>query len=226
MSASPETSSDPPKQRRSRLSAERVLNSSLELLEEHGFDAFTVAEVSKRAGISVGAIYARFGSKESLLRAVHGRAMEVIALEHAALQAANGPAPRHLPESVVEAVGMVAGVFSRNRDLLRAFMHLGAVDEVISRRGSASSRELARRFKAIVLVHRDEVVHRDPDTAVDVAFRMTYCTFARQVMYGPEFESEPPVAWDELVAEVAAACVAYLLRPAGADVRGRARSSG
>ena len=77
-----------------------------------------------------------------------------------------------------------------------------------------------------MLVHRDEVGHRDPDTAVDVAFRMAYCTFARQVMYGPEFESEAPVAWDELVAEVAAACVAYLLRPAGADVRGRARSSG
>jgi AcrR family transcriptional regulator len=215
-----------PKQKRSRRSAERALDASLELLEEQGFDAFTVAEVSKRAGISVGAIYARFGSKESLLRAVHGRAMEVIALEHAALQAANGPAPRHLPESVIEAVGMVAGVFSRNRDLLRAFMHLGAVDEVISRRGSASSRELARRFKAIVLVHRDQVGHRDPDTAVDVGFRMAYCTFARQVMYGPEFESEPPVAWDELVAEVAAACVAYLLRPDGADVRGQARFSG
>ena len=76
MSASPETSSDPPKQRRSRLSAERVLNSSLELLEEHGFDAFTVAEVSKRAGISVGAIYARFGNKEAMLRAVHAHGIE------------------------------------------------------------------------------------------------------------------------------------------------------
>ena len=81
-------------------------------------------------------------------------------------------------------------------------MHLGAVDDEIARRGSASSVELARRFEAIVLAHRDEVAHPDPETAVDVAFRMAYCTFARQVMYGPEFESERTIAWDDLVAEV------------------------
>jgi hypothetical protein len=40
---------------------------------------------------------------------------------------------------------------------------------------------------------------------------MTYSTFARQVMYGPVFESDRPIAWDDLVAEVGSACAAYLL---------------
>ncbi len=200
-----------PTQKRSRRSAERVLDASLELLAENGFEAFTVADVSRRAGVSVGAIYARFGSKESLLRAVHARAMDVMTREHAASDRRAAPTGT-LGESVVDAVEIVAGVFDRNRDLLRAFMHLGAVDDVISERGSESSRELSRQFQAIVLEHRDEIGHADPDTAVDIAFRIAYCTFARQIMYGPEFESDLPVSWEELVPEMTAACLAYLLR--------------
>jgi AcrR family transcriptional regulator len=202
-----------PTQQRSRRSAERALDASLMLLEENGFDGFTVADVSRRAGVSVGAIYARFGNKESLLRTVHGRAMDGMSREYVARTGPDGPGARHLREAVVDAVEMVAVIFDRHRDLLRAFMHLGAVDAVISQRGSDSSRELSRRFKAIVLEHRDEIGHADPDTAVDIAFRIAYCTFARQIMYGPEFESDMCVPWEELVPEVAAACVGYLLGP-------------
>jgi hypothetical protein len=41
---------------------------------------------------------------------------------------------------------------------------------------------------------------------------MAYCTFARQVMYGPTFESERPIKWNDLVEEVRSACAAYLLQ--------------
>ena len=105
----------------------------------------------------------------------------------------------------------VAAIFRGNEELLRAFMHLGAVDDEIARRGSEGSTDLARQFEETVLHHRDEITHPDPEKAVDVAFRMTYCTFARQVMYGPTFESDREIGWDDLVDEVGAACAAYLL---------------
>ena len=195
---------DRPKQRRSRLSAERVLNASLELLEESGFDAFTVVDVSKRAGMSVGAIYARFGNKESdaprgsrLRHGAHGRGAHAVAAELA------DRGPSDLRASVLEAVEMVAAVFQGNENLLRAFMRLGAVDEVVSERGSASSKDLARRFKEKVLAHRAELVHPNPEVAVDVAYRMAYCMFARRVMDGPAYESDLVVPWAELVARSA-----------------------
>jgi AcrR family transcriptional regulator len=202
-----------PKQKRSQESLERVLDASIRLLAEEGFDAFTIQDVSQRADVSVGAIYARFGSKESLLRAVHRHAMESLEPAQDALAVVDG---RPAADVIAEAVRAVAEIFRTNRGLLRAFMHLGAVDDEIARRGSQSSSALARRFKAAVLLHRDEIEHPDPEKAVDVAFRMAYCTFARQVMYGPTFESDRPIAWDELVNEVGAACAAYLLagRPA------------
>jgi AcrR family transcriptional regulator len=206
-----EASVRPPKQKRSQQSLERVLEASMRLLEEKGFEGFTIQDVSQRADVSVGAIYARFGNKETLLRAVHREAMESLRPEHEAVAAADAKPTKAAREVILDAVRTVAGIFRGNEKLLRAFMHLGAVDDEISRRGSESSIDLARQFATTVLAHGDELGHPDPQTAVDVAFRMAYCTFARQVMYGPAFESERPIAWDELVDEVGLACAAYLL---------------
>src|SRR5690242_13744108 len=211
-----ETSVRPPKQRRSQQSLERVIDASKQLLEEKGFEGFTIQDVSQRADVSVGAIYARFGNKESLLRAVHLAVMESIRPEHEAVGAVDAKPTKAARDIIVDAVHTVAGIFRGNEKLLRAFMHLGAVDAEISRRGSESSIDLARQFGTTVLAHRREITHPQPELAVDVAFRMAYCTFARQVMYGPAFESEQAIAWDELVDEVGTACAAYLLeeRPA------------
>jgi hypothetical protein len=44
-----------------------------------------------------------------------------------------------------------------------------------------------------------------------VTFRIAYSTLARQVMYGPVFESDQRLSWKRLVEELTGACVAYLL---------------
>jgi AcrR family transcriptional regulator len=202
----------PPKQKRSQESLERVLEASIRLLEENGFDAFTIQDVSQRADVSVGAIYARFGNKESLLRAVHRHAMETIRDEHGAVADVDGKPSGPARDVIGGAVRTVAEIFRAHQELLRAFMHLGAVDDEIAKRGSESSTDLARQFEETVLHRRDAITHPDPEKAVDVAFRMTYCTFARQVMYGPTFESDRVIQWEDLIEEVGAACAAYLLQ--------------
>src|SRR5205823_1520664 len=133
---------------RSQESLERVLEAATRLLEEKGFEAFTVQEVSQRADVSVGAIYARFGSKENLLRAVHRHAMEALRSEHEAVASADGRGARTVREVIAAAVRTVADIFHGNEQLLSAFMHLGAVDDEIARRGSESSIDLARQFAA------------------------------------------------------------------------------
>jgi AcrR family transcriptional regulator len=211
----------PPKQKRSQESLERVVEASMQLLEENGFEGFTIQDVSRRADVSVGAIYARFGNKESLLRAVHSEAMEAMAREHENVAAVDGRPGQDVREVIVEAVRTVAGIFRGHEPLLRAFMHLGAVDGEISRRGSDVSIDLSRQFEDTILAHRNEIAHPHPKTAVDVAYRMAYCTFARQVMYGPSFESDRAIDWDDLVEEVAYACAAYLLQPVSRPRRRR-----
>ena len=73
----------PPLQTRSRESLERVLEAGRELLEEEGLEGFTVQEVSRRAKVSIGSIYARAPSKESLLLAVYDRAVGEIGAANA-----------------------------------------------------------------------------------------------------------------------------------------------
>jgi AcrR family transcriptional regulator len=200
----------PPKQRRSRESYERVLDAAHVLLEENGFDGFTVQEVAARSGVSVGAIYERFGNKETLLRAVHARLMESMS---AAGEAAGDPAAA-ADGAVAAIVSVVAGMartMNDNRKALRAFMHLGAVDEVISARGSEASIALSKMFKRSLMPYASEFARPDPGVALDVAYRIVYSTLARRVMYGPVFESDRRLSWKRLVDELAAVCAAYLL---------------
>jgi len=199
----------PPKQKRSRESYERVLDAAHGLLEENGFEGFTVQEVAARANVSVGAIYERFGNKETLLRTVHARLMDTMA------EFDSGEAvvePSNAREVIELLVRRVAATMGAHRAILRAFMHLGALDEVISSRGSLESVEVSRRFKDALRPHAAEFGHADPEIALDVAFRITYSTLARQVMYGPLFESEIDLGFDQLTGELALACAAYLLR--------------
>ena len=63
----------PPVQARSRKALQKVLAAAEEVLAADGFDEFTMTAVAERAGVSVGAIYRRFDSKEQLLAAVKDR---------------------------------------------------------------------------------------------------------------------------------------------------------
>ncbi|MBV9367837.1 MAG: TetR/AcrR family transcriptional regulator [Solirubrobacterales bacterium] len=200
----------PPKQRRSRESYERVLDAAHALLEENGFEGLTVQEVAARSGVSVGAIYERFGNKETLLRDVHARLMESMLRSG---ESAGDPAASAAgaAAAVAAVVAGMARVMNDNRKALRAFMHLGAVDKVISARGSKASIALSKTFKRALMPYATEFGHPEPEVALDVAFRIAYSTLARQVMYGPVFESDRRLSWKRLVDEIASACAAYLL---------------
>ena len=139
--------------------------------------------------MSVGAIYERFGNKESLLRSVHARLMESMSEANAAAEASE-ELFEDAADAIAASVAGMARVMNENRKALRAFMHLGAVDEVISARGSQASIALSREFKRSLKPYAGEFRHPQPDVALDVAFRIAYSTLARQVMYGPVFESD------------------------------------
>jgi AcrR family transcriptional regulator len=201
----------PPQQQRSRASFERVLEAATELLNEEGYQGFTLAEVSRRARVSIGSIYARVSSKDALFYAIHERVMEQIAEENAAFSDPSRWGRLSSRKLVIEAVRELAEPFRAHAAILRVIMHRGAIDEVVSNRGSAAASALAEQFKALMLSRRREITHPDPELAADVAYRMAYSTVARQIMYGATFESQRPVEWNDLIHEVGVACATYLL---------------
>jgi AcrR family transcriptional regulator len=210
MSSNPEPGIRPPQQRRSRESLERVLKAGERVLAEKGYEGFTIAEVSRKAKVSVGSVYGRFDSKEALIRAIHLRMMERLTGPEEEVAAAPDDAGLDLAAVVARGVHALADTMDRERRLLRVFMVRGAVDPSIARPGSEASRATGRAFKIAVLARREEIGHRDPDLAADIAFRMVYDVLARQVMHGPTFESDRMVGWSELVDELIVAVLAYL----------------
>jgi AcrR family transcriptional regulator len=200
----------PPQQRRSRESLERVLTAGERVLADNGYEGFTIGEVSRRARVSVGSVYARFDNKEALIHAIHARMMERLTPPEQDVAGASDDPGADLATVVARGVHALAGRMGRERELLRAFMVRGAVDPSIAAPGSEASRATARAFKTAVLAHRGEIGHDDPELAADIAFRLVYDVLARQVMHGPTFESDRMVAWDDLVEELIAALLAYL----------------
>jgi AcrR family transcriptional regulator len=201
----------PPQQRRSRESLERVLQAGEELLAERGYEGFTIAEVSRKAKVSVGSVYGRFENKDALVYAIHRRL--IVRLNEPSGDEAQPIADDpdlDLRGAVEKVTRLLADRMDRDRALLRAFMLRAAVDPNIARPGSEGSQAFGRAFKAALLARRREIGHPDPELAADIAYRMAYDVLTRHVMYGPTFESDTEHTWDELVDELILASVAYL----------------
>jgi hypothetical protein len=113
-----------------------------------------------------------------------------------------------LGDALSLAVHGLADAMYSERGLLRAFMLRGAADPNIAGPGSTASQVVGAAFKAAVLASRDEIEHPDPELAADIADRIVYDVLARQVMYGPTFESTTNIAWSDLVDQLIVAAFA------------------
>jgi AcrR family transcriptional regulator len=200
----------PPQQRRSRESLERVLKAGEKLLAQDGYEGFTIAEVCRRSGVSVGSVYGRFENKDALIHALHGRQIERLERMIPEMEAIGNDPDADLESALTRAVAALAGAVRRERALLRVFMVRGPVDPTVRELASRSSRTAAHAFKQAILAQRDEIVHPRPEVAVDLVFRAVYDVLSRRVMYGPTFESARRHSWDRLVGELITAGLAYL----------------
>jgi AcrR family transcriptional regulator len=203
----------PPLQRRSQESLERVLQAGAELLLEVGYDGFTLQEVSRRAGVSIGSIYARAPSKEALVLAIYDREMARVSAANEKLRETaqlDGLKGRDL---IIALVDLMARSTLEHADILRVFMYRAMVDPEIFRRGSERSTMLSRAFEEALLEHKDEFSHPDPELAIDIAFRFVYNTLVRRVTHGETFESQRRLSDEELIRELGEAAADYLLAP-------------
>jgi len=200
----------PPQQRRSQASLERVLQAGFELLQELGFEGFTLQEVSQRANVSIGSIYARVPSREALIKAVYERAMSWTEEQAEPLERA-----AHRPGTTREQIEAIAAEAATqvltHGDVLRVFMRQAPLEPWIMERAAVKSQATSRVFVHALLEHRDEIRHEDPELAADIAWRLVYNTTARRITHGLTFESERPLSDEQLTRELARAVADYLL---------------
>jgi AcrR family transcriptional regulator len=202
-----------PKQERSRASFERAVDAAVALLVERRSDAFTLAEVAARGGVSIGSIYGRVDSKDDLIRAAHAREMARIAAEQHRIFAAPAPAGESLHAAVGRVLAATATVLRDNAPVMAPFMLLSNHDPVVAELGRLTHGELQDAFTAALLAAREQMRHSDPERAVGWSFTVVYSVLARWLGLGSDLASAGEGDWDQLLGDLGEMVTAFLAGP-------------
>lgn len=211
-----------PKQQRSRDSFARVKAAALALLQDPGSVDFTLADVSRLSGASIGSIYTRVQSKSDLIRAVQveeldrlDRSVQTIA-DHAESAAS-------FADAVTASVRAFIDHLVDNAAILRAFMRLSAGDEHIAARGMQSSDVAEAVFTASLL---DTSIRWDvgvEPSAVSWCYDLIYSVVGRHLGFGIGAGGLPrdPIAPLLLADKLSVTVLSYLLRSGTGSTEGR-----
>ncbi|GAT70757.1 TetR/AcrR family transcriptional regulator [Planomonospora sp. ID91781] len=143
---------------------QRLLSEATRLFAEQGFESTSVQEIVTAAGVTKGAMYHYFDSKDDLLREIYGRVLRM-QMERL-VQFADGPGT--VTERLYGAAADVVQTSVENLDDSKIFfrsMHLLAPD---TRKGVRAERRVYHeRFRDLILEGQREGVFRT-DTPADI----------------------------------------------------------
>ena len=193
-----------------------MLDAAEDLIAAEGIRATSMSAVARAAGTSIGAIYARFDNKRSVVHAVHARFLaRTAALTEAAADPARW-AGRSLDEVVEGMVPVAVMAIRGNAGLIRAFLLAAFEDQEMRDRAQAATRRGTKAVIQLITERRAEVRRPDPEVAADFAMRFVMATAQHSLI----FEQPTPHRYedDELARRLVDAVRAYL---AGGDIAGR-----
>ena len=213
------TSVRPPQQARSRATLHRFLEAALELLGERRFEQASVAEIARRAGASVGAFYARFPDKESLLTHLNDRLFEQGREQWDAFLDGAQWRGRSAAEIVEAVVRRIVRKRRAHRGLLRALSLYARSrpDPTFAEHAAALNRHVHRRLRELLLERRREIGHGDPERAISFGLLLVDGATREAILFG-EAALLPGKPSDAVLArELTSVWLAYL------DVKPRRR---
>lgn len=199
----------PPTQKRSRETLDRALAAGVALLREGGWDAVTVNEIGRRTGISRGAFYTRFTSKEALHLAVQDQVLETLEADQEQAFAGVRWQDLDAESAIGHAIGALCGIFERNGDLMHR-MRTGFTPATLERAARAAE-TLDRQFTEALLSHREDFTVPDPEQAVRVCLHVIADTLIARRTLQPLVPSERQVSPRQLEQEFTLMMTRYLL---------------
>jgi len=200
----------PTHQVRSQETLERLLEAAEELISERGFDNATVSEIVRRANSSVGAMYARFNDKDSLLVCLHERFCEQgLATADMALDPERWEGAS-IAEILTVTIPFLVHTFQLKRGLIRAFIVRCGMDDKFAERGSRVGREVSRKLIDLLISRRDEIRHQDPELAIDFGLRLIFDTLDHEAMYADFQRGNVSMTREQMGEELTRIMLSYL----------------
>jgi AcrR family transcriptional regulator len=201
----------PPRQKRSRATLEKMLDTAEAMLRERAGADFTMEDISRSGRVSVGSIYCRFAGKDAMIRAVQQRMLpQLEARQAAAIDHAREA--RWVPELVARLVDALAEPLREFAPILRPLRLRAVHDPLIAAAGRRSHEALADAFVTAILGRREWITHEDPGEAAETLFRIADAAIARFLGFGAaDAGGENDEAWKCLKRDLAMMGTGFLM---------------
>lgn len=202
-------------QTRSKTTESTLLSAAERMVEQMPFERLSVSAIAREAGVSVGAFYGRFESKEELLMVLHQRYEDhrnkffVSHFEQSDWRDAD------LEARVLGVVTAIVSLMSERRGLLRSFLlhYWSHPDEMIGKTAS----DLDRAYKMarnLMLACDDEIAADDPKRACDLVMAIVAGACRDVIVMKPTHAPGAVNAHEkDLVAALASAAIGILCNP-------------
>ncbi|MBM9506122.1 TetR/AcrR family transcriptional regulator [Actinacidiphila acididurans] len=149
---------------------ERLLAEATRLFAERGYDRTSVQEIVAAAGVTKGALYHYFGSKDDLLHEIYGRVLRLQMERLDAIAAGPGDVSERLAEAAADVVVTSIENLDDTKIFFRSMHQLGPDKQKAVR---AERRRYHERFRSLVEEGRRDGHFRadlNPDLVVDFFF--------------------------------------------------------
>lgn len=202
-----------PKQARSRETQERIVRAALELVAERGREGPSVPEIASRAGVSVGAFYGRFPTKEALFEHVDCQLFEESARCWVDfLEPANWRG-RRAAEIVREVARAWVDAVATHQPLNRALTERWrtTVPSAAVRAAAAAHYEaIFAALGGLLEERRSELTHPDPRLAAKLLIEVIDAVLVERLTFDDTFLIPHRLSRPKLVDELTALGVGYL----------------
>lgn len=202
-----------PQQARSRATLDRVLGAAEELFAERGEIGFTIPEVARRAGVSVGTLYRRFATKEDLLMAVFDRVRGAEDETRLSPWQSVDWAALSVRAMTDRLVTDIAQLLREREPLMRAIMARRLTvsdDDAVFQHGLQDVVRGAAQFESAVRASGREVTHSDPQEAIEFAYRLIVATAHRWAAREIEVMAPRPMDWETMLERLSETVARYL----------------
>ncbi len=202
----------PTQQSRAEDTAERILQAAERLIDLHGFDATSVADVAAKAGISVGGFYARYRSKKALLHALDEYMITQMLAVLEREMGARKLADQSISIIIRTYIRMMTRFFQKHRTILRQVVTKVRADNEgkTAERIRVFNRRAHSTLKERILTREDDIHHPDPSKAIDLGVMMVSAAAREMVLFDGRALNQSTSSGRELINELTRAFCAYL----------------
>jgi AcrR family transcriptional regulator len=202
-----------PRQARSRETQEKLVKAALELVVERGREGPSVPEIARRAGVSVGAFYGRFPTKEALFDHVDKQLFEECARFWVDFLAPENWRGRHAAEIVREVVRAWVEAVANHHPLNRALTERwrsAPPSAVVRQAAKAHYEAIFDALGRLLEERRSEVPHPDPRLAAKVLIEVIDAVLVERLTFSDTFLVPHRLSRPALVEELTALGIGYL----------------